>query len=152
MRRVQLDDFGNLRDCRFIDSDSVFHGVAVILFSATISGTPRTKKTSQRIVRAGRFPKVLPSKAYIEWNNSAVMQLNPFVYRPSIDQPVNCRAVFYRDALCGDAVGFYQALADTLQNAGIVADDKWIVSWDGSRLLKDSVYPRVVVILEEAKP
>ena len=57
--------------------------------------------------------------------------------------PVNCRALIYRDALRGDAVGFYQAVGDLLQLAGVVVNDKYLVSWDGSRLLKDSARPRV---------
>ncbi len=118
-----------------------------VLFSAVIDGSPRTKKTSQRIVRAGRFPKILQSTAYLNWNMIAKLQLMKIRPAP-LDVPMNCRATFYREALTGDAVGYYQALADTLENAGIITNDKLIVSWDGSRLQKDAAYPRVVVILE----
>ena len=64
-----------------------------------------------------------------------------------IARPVNCAALFYRDALRGDAVGFYQGLADVLEKAGIVENDKFIVSWDGSRLRKDAARPRVELVL-----
>jgi hypothetical protein len=64
-----------------------------------------------------------------------------------IDYPVNCRALFYRDANRGDAVGLYQGLADVLEHGGVVTNDKYLVSWDGSRLLKDSARPRVEVEL-----
>jgi len=63
--------------------------------------------------------------------------------------PVNCRALFYRKTLVGDACNFCQALADALEEGGIVRNDSLIVSWDGSRLLKDSENPRVIVTLEE---
>ncbi len=121
-----------------------------ILFSAVIDAAPRTKKTSQRIVRAGRFPKILQSEAYLAWNMIAKLQLIKDRPASPLDVPMNCRATFYRESLTGDAVGYYQALADTLENAGIITNDKLIVSWDGSRLQKDAAYPRVVVILEES--
>ena len=40
------------------------------------------------------------------------------------------------------------ALADALEEAGIVENDRLIVSWDGSRLLKDAATPRIEVMLE----
>ena len=64
-----------------------------------------------------------------------------------IDTPHNIAAVFYRDANRGDAVGYYQGLADLLEKFGIVSNDKWLVSWDGSRLRKDKLNPRVEVEL-----
>jgi hypothetical protein len=57
--------------------------------------------------------------------------------------------LFYRDAERGDAVGYYQGLADLLEKRGVVANDRLIMSWDGSRLLKDSANPRVELTLEE---
>jgi hypothetical protein len=120
-----------------------------------ILGAPRTKKTSNRVVRlrgkkAGR-PLVLPSQAWVTWCRCAriwneddwIVGANPGT------GAVNCRAIFYRDANRGDAVGYYQGLADLLQKRGIVADDKLIVSWDGSRLAVDRKRPRVEITLTE---
>jgi Holliday junction resolvase RusA-like endonuclease len=45
-----------------------------------------------------------------------------------------------------------QALADTLEAAGVVPDDKYIAAWDGSRLLKDAADPRVEVTLTPMEP
>ena len=59
----------------------------------------------------------------------------------------NCMATFYRDAERGDATGYYQGLADVLQEIGVVTDDKHLTQWDGSRLLVDKANPRVVVTL-----
>jgi hypothetical protein len=64
-----------------------------------------------------------------------------------IAEPVNCAALFYRDADRGDAVGFYQGLADLLEKGGVVSNDKWIVTWDGARLCKDASRPRVELTL-----
>ena len=114
-----------------------------------LNGPPRTKKNSSRVF--GGIP--LPSEAFIEWNALVQPQLaierSKAKCRLPITTPVNARALFYRKTLVGDACNFYQALADALQEGRIVEDDRLIVSWDGSRLLKDSENPRVIVTLEE---
>jgi hypothetical protein len=133
--------------------------------------TPRTKKNSRTHVRkrakTGNMITVpLPSDAYREmegqivmWartslatdaNRSLVFDRNNKACRAErlfLAQPINCCAIFYRDADRGDAVGYYQGLADALEAAGVVADDKWIKQWDGSRLAKDAGRPRIEVTL-----
>lgn len=119
----------------------------------TILGAPRTKKNHGFRTKQGHQ---MPSAAYSAWDRMAQLQImrwrvegNGPRIRP-IDYPVNVEAIFYREALVGDAVGFYQALADTLEKGGIVENDRLIVSWDGSRLLKDKDNPRVEVEITEA--
>lgn len=123
------------------------HGLTLV-----IPGAPRTKKNHGRIVRCGGKPRMLPSKVWEDWCKAACAYLDGLcgspLRRPQLAVPLNCRAVFYRDAERGDAVGYYQGLADLLQHAGIVKDDVWIRSWDGSRLLKDAARPRVELTLE----
>jgi hypothetical protein len=126
-----------------------------LIVSFTIPGAPRTKKTSNRLVPFGAHGhKILPSKAFEDWNARAQMEIARMrsqlqnIPRMGIGVEVNCRALFYRDALIGDATGYYQALADCLQEARIIENDRLIVSWDGSRLLKDASQPRVKVTLE----
>jgi hypothetical protein len=140
----------------------------------TIAGPPRTKKTSNRIVQirakgGGRgFTKILPSEAHEAWFKAAMQQapgIRAALLRAGVRLPLagllNVRAMFYRDRLSGDATGFYQGLADWLQEprankdgktirqgAGIIRDDAQIVSWDGSRLLKDAARPRIEVQIE----
>lgn len=119
----------------------------------TLTGAPRTKKTSSRLVRAGGRAVILPSAAYAAWNRLAQIQLAR-VRAAATGLPlagnVNVRALIYREALIGDATGFYQAIADTLQEGGVVVNDRQIVSWDGSRLLKDAAEPRVEIEISEA--
>lgn len=104
------------------------------------------------VSKAGRaFVRVVPSEYYRAWHKQAKPQL--LVWRaqmrvaqiPTIDIPVNVAAIFYRDAETGDAVGYYQGLADALQTAEILVDDKLIVQWDGSRMMKDARNPRIEV-------
>ena len=133
-----------------------------------VSGAPRTKKTSNRLVTAGGRQRVLPSKAWSEWCQKSEITIDggqlhrttigllyqragdDFMaaeYWNPIGDPLNCAATFYRDALRGDAVGFYQGLADLLDKRGVIANDSQIVSWDGSRLLLDRENPRVELTL-----
>lgn len=114
-----------------------------------LRAAPRTKKNSPRVF--GGRP--LPSAAFVEWNGLVQPQLAIERSRCKEKLPiatnVNVRALFYRATLVGDACNFYQALADALQEGGIVRNDSLIVSWDGSRLLKDSKDPRIILTLEE---
>lgn len=115
-----------------------------------IYGPCRTKKTSNRVLRFGRFNKIVPSEAYLHWRDSAVTQMRvAWAGHETVDRPVSVRATFYRDANRGDLIGYMQGLADALQEAGVLKDDKWIVSWDGTRLSKDANRPRVEVDIEE---
>ena len=110
----------------------------------TIETVPRTKKNHGRIMRFGKFNKIMPSAAFMAFQADAMPKLKAaWAGRDPIDTPVNLAAVFYRDALRGDAVGYYQAIADVLQKAGVVVDDELIKQWDGSRLFKDKDRPRI---------
>lgn len=119
----------------------------------TIPGPPRTKKNSGRLVRAGKNgrQRLLPSAAWVAWAEKATHDIAAIKRGMRVGFPLtdayNCKALFYRDANRGDAVGFYQGLGDLLEVSGIVCDDVQIVAWDGSRLLKDSANPRVEVEL-----
>lgn len=112
-----------------------------------ILGAPVTKKNSGQIVMIGKFPRIFPSKAFRAWNKEAQKQLMRERPITPLACPVNVQADFYRAKSIGDAVGFYQALADALEEARIVENDKWIVSWNGSTLLKDAVCPRIEVTI-----
>lgn len=117
---------------------------------------PRTKKNHGSVIKRGKRKFHIPSEAYttmesqvVEWARQNVRPgLASTLYScQPLAQPLNCAAIFYRDANRGDAVGYYQALADALEAAGIVSDDKWITQWDGSRLAKDAKRPRIAVTL-----
>lgn len=121
--------------------------------SFTVLGAPRTKKTSNRLVpgrgrKAGR-KLVLPSAAWVRWVETAVF---PVKVARLPDQPYSCRALFYRDRLTGDACGYYQGLADALEKWGVLSDDRFLVDWDGSRLLLDRKNPRVEITLTPVNP
>lgn len=123
-----------------------------------LPGAPRTKKTSNRAWRTGARCRacglgtgslhVAPSEAWENWRDDLkARQRQQNQYPAPITWEVNCHALFYRDRQIGDSQGFYQGLADVLQELGVVDDDKRLVAWDFSRLLKDADRPRVEVVL-----
>jgi Holliday junction resolvase RusA-like endonuclease len=100
------------------------------------------------------FPKPLPSEAYEEWEKNALsqcvgikVQLASLGVELPILAPVSVEAAVYRERDTGDAVGYYQAVGDMLQAAGILKDDRQIEDWDGSRRLKDAANPRVEIFI-----
>lgn len=126
-----------------------------IKLKLTVVAPPRTKKTGQRIVKVGKFSKILPSKAYLDWEKTALIELAPHTAKLRHLLPLafemSCQAAIYRDAERGDACNYYQAIADMLQKAGIIANDVLIRHWDGSRLLKDAARPRIELTLQEIR-
>jgi hypothetical protein len=122
----------------------------------TIEGAPRTKKNHGRRVwgrnkKTGkRQPFHVPSAAHELWHDKAVIHARMAAaaagWRPC-SQPVLVRALVYRHALVGDLVGYEQAIGDMLEHAGVLANDRHIASWDGTRLLKDAARPRVELMI-----
>ena len=125
----------------------------------TLPVAPRTKKNSRVHAKVRGRTVPLPSEAYREMEASIVAWARRIagliiirgkawdISNANLSQPLNCAAIFYRDALRGDAVGYYQGLADALEAAGVLSDDKWITQWDGSRLRKDATRSRIEVTL-----
>ena len=121
----------------------------------TIPGHPRTKKTGQRLIKVRGVRRIVPSKVTVEWSNDAQLQLqSQFAkYRGKTfheGQHWNLRAVFYRSTeTTADLVNHLQALCDVLQAAEVVANDRQIRGFDGSRLGVDEANPRVEISLTE---
>ena len=116
-----------------------------------IEGPPVTKKNSPRILRTrhgGRF--VAPSARYEAWEKWALLQLGGQMVRaraPTIETPVNLRALIYRKRNAGDLDNYLAAICDALQKARVVRNDKLIAGHDGSRLLVHRERPRVEIEL-----
>jgi Holliday junction resolvase RusA-like endonuclease len=115
-----------------------------------IYGAPRTKKNSLRILR-GRSgtPFVAQSRQANAWENAAALQLQARSRNlPAwVRGPVNLRALIYRERDIGDLGNFIAAVCDALQASGVVANDREIRGFDGSRLLVDRHAPRVELTL-----
>lgn len=119
-----------------------------------LPGAPRTKKNSANILMAGKRKIVKPSEAWLAWRDDVrrwYLQ-QPAAFRRPFPLPVahyNIAALFYRDANRGDSTGYYQGVADVLQELKIITNDVQLVQWDGSRLYVDKANPRVEITLTE---
>lgn len=134
----------------------------------TILGPPATKKTAQRIIynRRTKRPMIIPSKRSKDWEANAIAQLSqatlylqdrievikgkkkPTRHFVLFAGPVQVTALIYRETNRGDLHGFFQAIADALERADVIANDKLIWSWDRSRPLIDRDNPRVELAIE----
>ncbi len=117
-----------------------------------VPGRPITKKNSQQIIvnPATRRPMVIPSKQYKEYAEVACPLLQKQHGCPPIIDPVKIRALYWLPSRRSwpDLVGLMQATADILEEAGVIANDRNIVSWDGSMIAGVSNRPRVEIEME----
>ncbi len=120
----------------------------------TLTGRPITKKNSSRIVmnrRTGR-PRVIPSPQYKIYEEACLWELSTYRGPKFGGKPVNLKAVYHMPNRRSwpDLVGLLQATCDILEASGIIDDDKYIVSFDGSHIAGvDKENPRVEVTIEE---
>ena len=124
--------------------------------SLVVYGRPTTKKNSSRVVMAGKYPRVLPSKAYAQYEQDCLKQLQFFKQRARVSGPVVIRCRYYMPDFRSwpDLVGLLQATSDILTAARIIDDDMWIMNYDGSEIAGvDKNNPRVEIdIMEAQKP
>lgn len=117
----------------------------------TLTGTPRTKKNSQRIIRRGRFSSILPSEAYMDYaSECAVQLLAQRAVNAGISYPVNVACVYYMPTRRKvDLVNLLEATCDILKDNYVVMDDNSdiIAGHDGSRVEYDKQNPRVKITI-----
>lgn len=117
----------------------------------TLYGRPITKKNNGRIVMVGRYPKLLPSKQYVAYEEDCLMQITG-KYKQNIDYPINLKCLYYMPTRHKvDISNLMNATHDILTNAGVIADDnsRIIKSVDGTRVLYDKENPRVEITIDE---
>lgn len=115
----------------------------------TIFSPPRTKKNSQQIILIGGHPRIIPSKAYRQYERDCSRYM-PKLEKP-IDYPVNVEAIFFMPKRRRvDLVNLQEALCDVLVHYKILADDNSsiVASMDGSRVLYDKHDPRTEVYIK----
>lgn len=121
----------------------------------TLTGAPRTKKNSQRIIRIGRGSRILPSEAYLDYAGDCAVQLvAQRATNAGIDYPVNVACVYYMPTRRKvDLVNLLEATCDILRDNYVVVDDNCsiIAGHDGSRVLYDKAHPRVEIEITRAE-
>ena len=98
------------------------------------------------IVSTGTGRKILPSKAYREYEKNAGW----FIPRLGIDCAVNIRCLYYMPTRRRvDLVNLLEATLDVLVKYGAIADDNSLIAagHDGSRVLYDKQNPRTEIYI-----
>lgn len=119
----------------------------------TIKGDPRTKKNSMRIVVRGKKRFLLPSEAFLEYQEAAGYYI-PYKWSV-IDFPVCVKCVYYmKTHRKVDLVNLLEGTCDILKHYGVIKDDSAdiVASHDGSRVLYDKENPRVEIEITEVEP
>ena len=117
----------------------------------TLYGRPITKKNSGRIVMAGRYPKLLPSKAYVDYEKDCLLQITG-KYKKRLNGAYNVKCLYYMPTRHRvDLTNLLNATNDILVKAEVLEDDncKIVVGHDGSRVFYDKENPRVEIEIEE---
>ena len=117
----------------------------------TINLPPRSKKNHSQIVMTGKYPRLIPSKPYREYQDNCKWFMPK---TEPIDSPVNVKALFYMDTHRRvDINNLLAALMDICVYYGVLVDDnsKIVVSVDGSRVLYDKDNPRTEVTITEVE-
>ena len=118
----------------------------------TVPVAPITKKNSQRIVKIGNRPCIMPSEKYKEYESAALW----FIPKRGvpIDFPVTVSCVFYMPTrrAC-DLTNLLEAIDDVMVKSGLLKDDNYniIASHDLSRVQYDKANPRTEVIISKFK-
>jgi len=117
--------------------------------SLTILGRPVPKKNNPIMLKGRNL--ILPSKAYRAYEKSALKQLMAWgnIY---FDGPVRVDAHYFLPdkRWWPDLTGLLQATGDILQKSGLIENDKQIVSWGTSRIVRlDKESPRAEITIEE---
>jgi Holliday junction resolvase RusA-like endonuclease len=116
---------------------------------------PVTKKNSGQIVMRGRFPVLLPSKQYLQFEKEAMPYLMSVRKKAGvINYPVNMRCIFYMEKhIKVDLSNLLNAVDDAMVKAGLILDDNRdiIAGHDGSRVYFDKFNPRIEILITELK-
>ena len=116
-----------------------------------IPGPPTTKKNSQ-VARCinGRWV-IIQSKVYRAYEKAALGSLGQYRGR-RFSGPVEVTVHYWlKDNRRPDLNNLMAATADILEKAGIIRNDRDIISWDGSRIMGSSPNPRAEITIRAAE-
>lgn len=118
----------------------------------TIPGETPSLKNSKRIVWAGRYPKLVPSKFYLDWFEESHWRLKGSeLIGERWQYPVTIDFIFYRRTRSRfDFVNLAQGPLDLLVEAGILDDDDMRHVIPGRMTWEvDKGNPRVEMVIRE---
>ena len=91
---------------------------------------------------------MLPSEAYLEWEANVRIQARNHIDPQAfpISDPCHVEAAIHYKGRRADLSGSLESIGDAFEGL-LWTDDNLIMSWDGSRMLKDNDSPRVEITL-----
>lgn len=114
-------------------------------------GVPRTKKNSMQIIRVAGRPRLVPSKAYRDYQRDCEKQITgdmkqKIAYRANV-----CCTYYMPTRRKVDLCNLIEATTDILVHAGVLEDDNAaiVAGHDGSRVDYDKKNPRAEIEIEE---
>lgn len=118
----------------------------------TLKGRPATKKNSGRIISKSGKPIIIPSEAYMNYEEGCLWQLAGKKLHISGIVVVECKYYLPNKRGWPDLVGLLQATSDILTKAGVIDDDKWICSYGESCIAGiDKDNPRAEIRIMDRK-
>lgn len=115
-----------------------------------ILGQPVTKKNSQMARCVNGRPMIIQSKVYRAYEKAALGSLGQYRGR-RFSGPVEVTVHYWlKDNRRPDLNNLMAATADILEKAGIIRNDRDIISWDGSRIMGSSPNPRAEIVIRAA--
>jgi len=121
----------------------------------TLPGRSYTKKNSQQITynhKTGRRG-LIQSPQYQRYETACLWHLKNY-HGPAFKGPVHVQARYWMPDRRSwpDLMGLLQATCDILEKAGIIDNDRDVISLDGSRIMGvDKDNPRAEIFIEEAE-
>lgn len=118
-----------------------------------LPGRPITKKNNMQAIprKNGKGVILLPSKAYRDYEKQCLRWLMNYK-GPRFHGPVHVKALYWMPDKRSrpDLVNLEEATADILEAAKVIDNDRYIESWDGSRIIGvDKGNPRVEITIME---
>ena len=115
----------------------------------TLPIRPVTKKNSGQIITVGGFPRLIPSKQYLQFEKDCQPYFKQVLNQiGQIDYPINLQAVFYVETKRRiDLPNLLNAVDDAMVKSELILDDNRdiIASHDGSRVYHDKFNPRIEI-------
>ncbi len=110
-------------------NNSISMHTEAILFS--ITGRVPSKKNSKQLVSAHGRPLLIPSKAYLEWEEDACWQLKSQMAGTIITLPLKSCSILltftFPDHRIADLTNKAESVMDALVKMRIIEDDNWKV-------------------------
>lgn len=115
----------------------------------TLPIRPATKKNSGQIITVGGFPRLIPSKQYLQFEKDCQPYFKQVLNQiGQIYYPINLQAVFYVETKRRiDLPNLLNAVDDAMVKSELILDDNRdiIASHDGSRVYHDKFNPRIEI-------